>query len=74
MDNIGLCTLEIYTTHMYVNGLMSAGNTSGFFTATGFANFIVSLILTITFTVILTTIIKSIPFTNFLLYGKMKRN
>ena len=59
---------------MYVNGLMSAGNTSGFFTATGFANFIVSLILTITFTVILTMIIKSIPFTSFLLYGKMKRN
>ena len=74
LDWTGLYTLEIYTTHMYVNGLMSAGNTSGFFTVTGFGNFIVSLILTITFTVILTMIIKSIPFTSFLLYGKMKRN
>ena len=74
LDHIGLYTLEIYTTHMYVNGLMGAGNTSGFFTVTGFANFTVSLILTIIFTVILTMIIKSIPFANFLLYGKRERN
>ena len=70
LNQIGLYTLEIYTTHMYVNGLMSAGNTSGFFTVIGFANFTVSLVLTIFFTAILIMIIKSIPLTNFLLYGK----
>lgn len=70
LDQIGLYTLEIYTTHMYVNGLMGAGNTSGFFTVTGFANFTVSLLLTTIFTAILIMIIKSIPLTNFLLYGK----
>ena len=74
LDRIGLYTLEIYTTHMYVNGLMGAGNTSEFFTVTGFANFTVSLILTIVFTVILTMIIKSIPYANFLLYGKRESN
>lgn len=70
LDQIGLYTLEIYTTHMYVNGLMSAGNTSGFFTVTGFANFTVSFVITTVFTAILIMIIKSIPLTNFLLYGK----
>lgn len=70
LDRIGLYTLEIYTTHMYVNGLMGAGNTSGFFTITGFANFTVSLILTTIFTAIFIMFIKSIPLTNFLLYGK----
>lgn len=70
LDRIGLYTLEIYTIHMYVNGLMGAGNTSGFFTITGFANFTVSLILTTIFTAILIMFIKSIPLTNFLLYGK----
>lgn len=74
LDRIGLYTLEIYTTHMYVNGLMGAGNTSGFFTVPGFANFTVSLILTIIFTAILTMIIKSIPYANFLLYGKRESN
>ena len=51
---IGMYTLEIYATHMYVNNLMEMG--SGFFTTVGFGNFIASLILTVLFTVIVNAV------------------
>lgn len=72
LDWIGMYTLEIYTTHMYVNGLMKAGNTSGFFSPAGFTNFTISLFLTISFTGIIIMVFKGIPATNFLFYGKTK--
>ena len=69
---IGRYTLEIYATHMYVNGLMKTDNGYGFFTVVGFGNFFISFVLTIVFTVIIVAVFKSIPVTNFLLYGKRK--
>ena len=71
---IGRYTLEIYATHMYVNGLMKADNGYGFFTVVGFGNFFISFFLTIVFTVIIIAVFKSIPVTNFLLYGKREKD
>ena len=71
---IGRYTLEIYATHMYVNGLMKADNGYGFFTVVGFGNFFISFVLTIVFTVIIIAVFKSIPVTNFLLYGKREKD
>ena len=65
---IGMYTLEIYATHMYVNNLMEKG--SSFFTVGGFGNFIASLILTVLFTAIIIAVFKSIPAVDFVLYGK----
>jgi fucose 4-O-acetylase-like acetyltransferase len=69
---IGRYTLEIYVTHMYVNGLMKADNGYGFFTVVGFGNFFISFVLTIVFTLIIIAVFKSIPVTNSLFYGKRK--
>ena len=73
MDRLGLYTLEVYTTHMWVNRLMEKGNKSEFFTPAGFVNFTISLFLTVGFTLILIAILKSIPLTDFLLYGKKNK-
>ena len=70
---IGRYTLEIYATHMYVNGLMAEGNGSGFFTIPGFANFFISLVLTTLFTAIIIAVFKSNPVTDFVFYGKKKK-
>lgn len=70
LNTIGEYTLEIYVTHMYVNGLFMKSSQNSFFTATGFANFIVSLIVTIIFTIIIIAVFKSIPAANYLMYGK----
>ena len=67
---IGMYTLEIYTTHMYVNSLMKAGNTNRFFTVPGFANFLFSLLLTVVFTAIIIAVFKIIPAFDFIFYGK----
>ena len=67
---IGRYTLEIYATHMYVNNLMTAENGHDFFTVMGFWNFMISLVLTITFTAIIIVVFKSIPAMNFIFYGK----
>lgn len=70
-DKLGMYTLEIYATHMCVNNLMKLGQ--GFFTATGFGNFICSLILTIVFATIIIATIKAIPAADFIFYGKKRR-
>lgn len=70
---IGICTLEIYVTHMYVNNLMTTGNSYGFFTVMGFWNFVISLVLTVTFTAIIIAVFKSIPAMNYIFYGKKSR-
>ena len=69
---IGRYTLEIYVTHMYVNGLFTKSNGNIFWTAAGFGNFTVSLICTVAFTAIIIAVIKSVPAANFVLYGKQK--
>ena len=68
---IGMYTLEIYATHMYVNNLMEMN--SGFFTVAGFANFVASLILTVLFTLIIIAVFKSIPAMDFVFYGKRQK-
>ena len=69
---IGMYTLEIYVTHMYTNHLFSKVASDEFFTVPGFATFIVSLICTIGLTVIVIVVLKTIPATNYLFYGKRK--
>ena len=73
MDKIGLYTLEIYCTHMRVHHLMTADNAYNFFTVMGFGNFLISLILTVLFTVIIIAVFKSIPIADYLMYGKRNR-
>jgi fucose 4-O-acetylase-like acetyltransferase len=72
-DKIGVYTLEIYATHMYVNNLMMFDAGSNLFTVTGFENFSISLILTVLFTTIIIGIFKSIPITDLLMYGKRQK-
>jgi len=74
LDRLGVYTLEIYATHMYVVGnLMTAGNANGFFTVLGFANFLISLVLTALFTGIIIAVFKSIPAMDFVFYGKKQK-
>ncbi len=68
--SIGKYTLEIYCTHMYVNNLFMASNGSIFWSAAGFSNFIISFICTCIFTAIIIAVFKSVPFANFIMYGK----
>lgn len=68
LDWLGMYTLEIYVTHMCVNNLMKMGQE--FFTATGFGNFICSLVLTVMFTTIIIATFKTIPAADFIFYGK----
>ena len=70
MDWIGTYTLEIYVTHMYTNHLFSKVANNAFFTVPGFTTFTISLICTIVLTGIVIVALKSIPATNYLLYGK----
>ena len=70
LDCIGMYTLEIYVTHMYVNNLMQMSNS--FFTVMGFGNFVCSLTLTVLFTTIIIATIKSIPAANLIFYGKKR--
>ena len=72
MDWIGMYTLEIYVTHMYTNHLFSKVANDAFFTVPGFTTFTVSLICTVVLTGIVIVVLKSIPATNFLFYGKQK--
>ncbi len=68
---IGLYTLEIYASHIYVSNLMEMR--SGFFTVAGFGNFVASLFLTVLFTVIIIAVFKSIPAADFVFYGKKEK-
>lgn len=72
MGEIGMYTLEIYVTHMYTNHLFSEVANDAFFTVTGFLTFMVSLICTVVLTGILIVVMKNIPATNYLFYGKRK--
>jgi len=72
LDWIGMYTLEIYCSHMYVNNLFYASNQSVFFTGIGFGNFIASLICTSVFTAIIIVVFKSVPAMNWLMYGKQR--
>lgn len=69
---IGMYTLEIYVTHMYTNHLFSKVANNAFFTVPGFTTFTVSLICTTVLTGIVIVILKSIPATNYLFYGKRR--
>ena len=72
IDWIGMYTLEIYVTHMYTNHLFSKVANDAFFTVPGFTTFTVSLICTVVLTGIVIVVLKSIPATNYLFYGKRK--
>lgn len=72
MDWIGMYTLEIYVTHMYTNHLFAEVANDAFFTILGFSTFTVSLICTVVLTGIVIVVLKSIPATNYLFYGKRK--
>lgn len=72
IDRIGMYTLEIYATHMYTNHLFSKVANDAFFTVPGFTTFTVSLICTVVLTGIVIVVLKSIPATNSLFYGKRK--
>lgn len=65
-------TLEIYVTHMYTNHLFAGVANDAFFTILGFSTFTVSLICTVVLTGIVIVVLKSIPATNYLFYGKRK--
>lgn len=69
---IGMYTLEIYVTHMYTNHLFSKGANDAFFTVSGFTTFTLSLVCTVVLTGIIIVVLKSIPATNYLFYGKRK--
>lgn len=69
---IGMYTLEIYVTHMYTNHLFSKVANNAFFTVSGFTTFTVSLICTTVLTGIVIVVLKSIPATNYLFYGKRR--
>lgn len=66
-------TLEIYVTHMYTNHLFSKVANDAFFTVPGFTTFAVSLICTVVLTGIVIVVLKSIPATNYLFYGKRRK-
>ena len=70
LDQIGKYTLEIYTTHMYVNNLLRVSSKSIFWSTTGFFDFITSMIFTCIFTGIIILVFKSVPIANFLMFGK----
>lgn len=72
MEWLGMYTLEIYVTHMYTNHLFSKVANNAFFTVMGFTTFTVSLICTVVLTGIVIVVLKSIPATNYLFYGKRK--
>ena len=72
MEWIGMYTLEIYVTHMYTNHLFSKVANDAFFTVPGFTTFTISLICTVVLTGITIVVLKSIPATNYLFYGKRK--
>lgn len=72
LDWIGMFTLEIYVTHMYTNHLFADVANCAFFTVPGFTTFMVSLICTVVLTGIVIVVLKSIPATNYLFYGKRK--
>ena len=72
MEWIGMYTLEIYVTHMYTNHLFPKVANETFFTVPGFMTFIIPLFCTIVFTGIVIVVLKSIPATNYLFYGKRK--
>ena len=72
MDWIGMYTLEIYVTHMYTNHLFAEVANDAFFTILEFSTFTVSLICTVVLTGIVIVVLKSIPATNYLFYGKRK--
>ncbi len=74
MNFIGVYTLEIYTSHMYVNNIMKFDNTYGLFSVLGFSNFVISFMLTIIFTYIIIACLKVNPMTDFIFYGKRKKN
>lgn len=69
---IGMYTLEIYVTHMYVNNLMNMGH--GFFTVEGMINFMCSLFVTVVFTIIIIVSFKMNSITDLLFYGKIKNS
>lgn len=70
LEWVGMYTLEIYVTHMYTNNLFSKVANDAFFTVPGFMTFTVSLICTVVLTGILIIVLKNIPTTNYLFYGK----
>lgn len=72
MEWIGMYSLEIYVTHMYTNHFFSKAANDAFFTVPGFTTFTVSLICTVVLTGIVIVMLKSIPATNYLFYGKRK--
>lgn len=72
MDWVGMYTLEIYVTHMYMNRLFAEVANDAFFTILGFSTFTASLICTVVLTGIVIVVLKSIPATNYLFYGKRK--
>lgn len=71
MEYIGMYTLEIYVTHFHGLHLFSGvANGDMFFSIPGFIAFTIVLIGTVIFTGIVILVLKSIPGTNYLLYGK----
>ena len=74
LDILGIFTLEIYATHMYTNHMFSSVAKYDFFTVLGFVTFFCSLICTIILTGIVSVVLKCIPVTNYLFYGKKSEN
>lgn len=68
-EMIGRYTLEIYVSHMFVNNLIGERENT-LFSVLGLGNFIVSLLITVTLTSVIILVLKALPITNFLFYGK----
>jgi len=74
IDKVGVYTLELYVTHVRFIGLISKNAEAVFFTISGLQSFFTSLFVTFLFTFIVVAILKSIPITNFIFYGKRNSN
>ena len=72
LNELGMYTLEIYATHVYVVKLMEMGDR--FFTIAGFGTFVCSLILTAMITTVIIATFKAIPMADFIFYGKKIRS
>ena len=73
LSYVGMYTLEIYVTHMYVNSLFMDQMEKTLFSINGFIIFIFSLIITVIFSLIMIIILKSNDITNIIFFGKLKK-
>lgn len=77
INRVGLYTLEIYAVHINVINLMENNNTIGnafsLYSLNGFENFMIASFFMVVYTAIIIVILKFNKFTDFLMFGKVKK-